>query len=77
MSIELKPLSPHIGLEVIGVDLTRPLDPAVEEQIREAWIRAGVLLFRGAGTSQEAHMRLSSVFGEEGSTAFAATEPLT
>jgi taurine dioxygenase len=50
MTIELKPLSPYIGLEVIGVDLTRPLDEAVQDQIREAWIRAGVLLFRGAGS---------------------------
>jgi taurine dioxygenase len=64
MTIELKPLSPYIGLEVIGVDLTRPLDEAVQDQIREAWIRAGVLLFRGAGSTPEVHMRLSSVFGE-------------
>lgn len=64
MTIELKPLSPNLGLEVIGVDLSRPLDEATQQAILDAWIRAGVLLFRGAGTSDEAHMRLSSVFGE-------------
>ena len=59
-----RPLSPYLGLEIIGVDLDRELSPEVEEAIRQAWIGAGVLLFRGAGTTDEAQMRLSKVFGE-------------
>ncbi|CAN7192404.1 TauD/TfdA family dioxygenase [Phenylobacterium sp. LjRoot225] len=64
MRLELKPLSPHLGLEVVGVDLSRPIDEPTRDAILDAWIRAGVLLFRGAGTSDEVHMRLSAVFGE-------------
>ncbi|WP_044564032.1 TauD/TfdA family dioxygenase [Azospirillum sp. B4] len=64
MAIEEIPLSPNLGLEVRGVDLTRLLTPAEEAAILDAWIRAGVLLFRGAGASDEIHMRLSRVFGQ-------------
>ena len=64
MSLELKPLSPHLGLEVVGVDLSRPIDAPTRGAIVDAWIQAGALLFRGAGVSDEAHMRLSEVFGE-------------
>lgn len=63
-TITATPLSPHLGLEISGVDLTQALDAATAQAIRDAWIRAGVLLFRGAGTSDEAQMRLSAVFGE-------------
>ncbi|MGE0384075.1 MAG: TauD/TfdA dioxygenase family protein [Gammaproteobacteria bacterium] len=59
-----KPLSPHIGLEISGVDLARPLSAADEDAVRAAWIEAGILLFRGGGTSNEAHLQLSRLFGE-------------
>jgi taurine dioxygenase len=59
-----RPLSPYVGLEILGVDLDRDLDPETIENIRAAWIDAGVLLFRGCGHSTEAQMRLSRCFGE-------------
>jgi taurine dioxygenase len=63
MHIETRALSPHIGLEVSGVDLERDLDTATQEAIRAAWIRGGILLFRDC-RSDEAHLRLSRCFGK-------------
>ena len=57
-------LSPYLGLELKGVDLSNPLDEATQTEIIDAWIEAGVLLFRGAAHTAEEHMRLSQVFGE-------------
>ena len=59
-----RPLSPHLGLEVVGVDLEQEISPEAAEFIRAAWIEAGVLLFRDSGRSDEAQMRLSQLFGE-------------
>jgi taurine dioxygenase len=64
MPIERIPLTPALGLELRGVDLSRPLDDATRIEILDAWIEAGVLLFRDAAHSPEEHMRLSEVFGE-------------
>jgi len=64
MAIERIPLTPHLGLELRDIDLSEPIDDATRGAILDAWIDAGVLLFRGAGTSDEIHMRLSSIFGE-------------
>jgi len=64
MTIELRPLSPNLGLEIVGVDLSVPLSQEIQDTIRKAWIDAGLVLFRGAGTSDEIQMRLSQVFGE-------------
>jgi taurine dioxygenase len=62
--LKTRPLSPHIGLEILGIDLEQDLDPKIMAQIKAAWIQAGVLLFRDSGHSTEAQMRLSHCFGE-------------
>lgn len=62
--LEQRPLSPTFGAEIIGVDLSRPLDDATASAIYDAWIEAGILLFRGEDHDDEAQMRLSSIFGE-------------
>lgn len=63
MAIGKRPLSPHLGLEITGVDLGKPLDETTRQEIRDAWIDAGVLLFRGK-SDEDMHIRLSEVFGE-------------
>jgi taurine dioxygenase len=62
--IETRALSDDFGAEVIGVDLSRPLDSTTTQEIRDIWVQAGVLLFRGGNNDDEAQMRLSQVFGE-------------
>ena len=62
--LSIRPLTSGFGAEVIGVDLSRPLDPATEQAIRDAWIEHGILLFRGADHDDAAQMRLSRVFGD-------------
>lgn len=59
-----RPLTPKFGAEIIGVDLSRPLDEDTTRFIHDTWIDAGILLLRGADQDDEAQMRLSRVFGE-------------
>ena len=62
--VTTRPLTARFGAEVIGVDLSRPLDDATAEKVRNIWIDAGLLLFRGRDNGDEAQMRLSRLFGE-------------
>lgn len=61
----VRPLSPF-GAEIIGVDLDdeHALDATVCDALRRAWVEHGILLFRNALHSQQAHLRLSRVFGD-------------
>lgn len=59
-----RPLSGSVGLEIIGVDAARPIDDAARDTLMRLFIDTGVLLFRGAGTSPEAHLAVSRCFGE-------------
>ncbi|MEV0778457.1 TauD/TfdA family dioxygenase [Streptomyces sp. NPDC050428] len=68
MPITTTPLSPYIGLEVHGLDLERDFDEATRQALLDAWIRGGILLFRGC-RSAEAHLRLSRCFGKLESSA--------
>lgn len=64
MSVERLPIVSGIGLELRGADLTRPIPEVIQDEIRDAWIDAGLLLFRGVEIDDDGHMRLSQVFGE-------------
>jgi taurine dioxygenase len=63
MTIVSKRLAPF-GAEIVGLDLDQPVSEDDAEAIRRVWIDAGIVLFRGAGTSADAHLRLSRCFGE-------------
>lgn len=62
MSITTKPLSPHIGLEVSGIDLSVEISESDKKAILDAWSKGGILLFRNC-TSEEQLLRLSECFG--------------
>jgi taurine dioxygenase len=64
MTLDIKPLSANVGLEISGIDLDRPIDGDTSKALQDAFIRSGILLFRRAGTTPEAHLALSRCFGE-------------
>ena len=59
-------LSPHIGTEVRGLDLNKPMDASTIGALREVWQERAVLLFRGQSLSQESLVRFTRYFGEPG-----------
>jgi len=64
MALQRIRLTPGFGFEICGVELSHPIDDETKKYIIDAWIEGGVLLFRGAGTSDENQMRLSELFGQ-------------
>lgn len=52
------------GVEVAGLDASRPLDDGTVAELQRLFVEAGVLVFRGVGTSSEAHVNVSRAFGE-------------
>ena len=64
MKLETKPLNDRIGVEVLGLDLARPIDAGTRQALNEIWLESGILLFRGIGTSTDRQLALSRCFGE-------------
>jgi len=64
MVLTITPLAENVGLEVSGIDLDMPLDAHTRKALQDAFLRAGIVLFRRAGTNPEAHLSLSRCFGE-------------
>src|SRR5271169_3853234 len=64
MALTIKPLTDNVGLEVSGIDLDLPLVADTQKALQDAFIQAGILLFRRAATSPETHLSLSRCFGE-------------
>ena len=63
VDLQLTPLTPAIGAEVAGVDLTQPLDDVTIAALRAAWLRHLVLFFRDQELTFEQHKALGRRFG--------------
>ena len=62
--IQVAPISPVIGAEVSGVDLSTSLEPEVFEELHAALMTHLVLFFRDQVLSFDQHKALGSFFGE-------------
>jgi taurine dioxygenase len=57
-------LSPVIGAEMTGVDLSCPLDETAFDQVRQAWLASnGVMVFRDQRLTPQQHIDFSRRFG--------------
>jgi len=63
-SIEVSPLSIHIGAEIGGVDLTRPLPPEQVRDIRETLLKWKVVFFRDQLMTHQQQIDFSRQFGD-------------
>jgi alpha-ketoglutarate-dependent taurine dioxygenase len=54
--LQLRPITPHIGVEVRGVDLARPISDDVFEAMRTAWLARTIMLIRDQPHVQPAHL---------------------
>src|SRR6185437_3776479 len=62
-TVTIDPLTPVIGAEIGGVDLSRPLSPEQEAEIRAAQAAYHVLVFRDQVLSNDDHKRFARLFG--------------
>jgi len=63
-ALKFIPLTRHIGCEVRGIDLRKPVSPADGAAIYRAWLEHTVLVFRDQEMSQEDLIRVTGIFGE-------------
>ncbi len=62
-SIDVRPVTPHIGAEVRGVDLREPLDDAAYAAVRNALEAHQVLFFREQHITPAQHLAFAERFG--------------
>jgi taurine dioxygenase len=63
VDLKIKPLQPHIGAEISGIDLSRPISDAVRDQIKTALLKYKVVFFRDQHINGEQHADFARRFG--------------
>ncbi len=63
-TISVTPLSPHVGAEISGIDLARPLSNREVDELHEALNRHLVIFFHDQKIDFDAHARFARYFGE-------------
>jgi taurine dioxygenase len=64
MTFETRPLGSALGVEIAGVDLSRPLGDDVMARIRDVWHEHALVLFREQSITAEDQKRFTRFFGE-------------
>ena len=62
--ISVEPLSPSLGAEISGIDLSAGMSDVQFSEVRRALGEFGVIFFRDQDTSPAAHVRFARRFGE-------------
>ena len=62
--LDIRPITPVIGAEIHGLDLSRPLGSEVVAAVRHALVRHLVLFFPGQNLSPDQHSAFGRQFGE-------------
>lgn len=64
MALDLRPLSPNVGVEVLGVDLSGPVSDEMLADMRRAHAEHGLLLFRNQKLTPDQQVEFSRRWGE-------------
>ena len=62
--VQVVPLTLHIGAEIRGVDLSKPLPPEQVKEVRDAFLKWKVVFFRGQHLDHAQHVAMARQFGE-------------
>ncbi len=63
-NLEIVPLTLHIGAEIRGVDLSKPMAPAIKDAVYDAFLKWKVVFFRGQNLDHAGHVDFARQMGE-------------
>jgi taurine dioxygenase len=63
-TIAIEKLTPHIGAEISGVDLSRPLGNQQFQEVHDALMEHQVVFFRDQSLTHDQHKAFGRLFGE-------------
>jgi taurine dioxygenase len=61
---EVKPLTPLIGAEIVGVDLREPITPELQAELHRALLEWKVIFFRNQPITSEQQLAFARLWGE-------------
>jgi len=62
-AMQVRQIGSHYGAEIIGLDLSRPLDDAARQAVFDAFIRYNVICFRGQKLDPDQQIAFTEQFG--------------
>ena len=62
--LQVRALSPAIGAEISGIDLSQPIDEPTKQKLLDIWHENLVILIRGQDLDEDSHVRFADAFGE-------------
>jgi taurine dioxygenase len=64
MALQTRRLTNKFGVEITGLDLSKPMDDATVAEVWKVWNEQGLVLMRGQSITPDQHIAFSRRFGE-------------
>lgn len=64
MAVEIRPLNPYFGAEIVGLDISQGVDDEAFQHIWDTFNEYGLFLIRGQGLSVDHQVQMGRRFGE-------------
>ena len=64
MALTITKLTPNVGAEISGIDLSQEQPPETVKRIVDAWLEHGVIVFHGQELNDHDQVRIAEYFGE-------------
>ncbi|MFN3890731.1 MAG: TauD/TfdA dioxygenase family protein, partial [Beijerinckiaceae bacterium] len=64
MGVSIEKIHPSLGVEVKGVDLSKPVDPETAAAIRKAFDENIVLVVRNQNLDEQQQLKAAEMFGK-------------
>ena len=62
--MKVRPLAPAMGAEVIGIDLSAPLEDAIIAELRNVWLEHQMIVIRGQDLTPAQQLAFAKAIGE-------------
>ena len=62
--MQITNVTPTLGAEIAGIDLSVPLDAATVDRLRQVWLDRKVLIFRDQRLTRDQHKAFGRCFGD-------------
>jgi taurine dioxygenase len=64
MKFELKPISTNLGVEISGLDLSKPVDAQTQKQLYDLWLHYAVMVVRNQKLEPPQFASAAQLFGD-------------
>ena len=64
MKFKFKPITPNLGVEIMDIDLSKPVDAQTQKKLYDLWLKYAVMVVRNQKLEPPQFASVAQLFGD-------------